>query len=171
MNIVMIGYRASGKTLVGKMLAEHLDWPYLDVDRGIEKKEGGKSIADIFKTSGEPHYRDVEARVAQEMLTRDECVISFGGGTIMRDTTQGLIAGNTKVVYLEASPEVLWDRSKADPETGKNRPSLMGGPGGKEEIITMLETRAPIYEHFADLVLDATLPPEQLVEEILSTFP
>jgi shikimate kinase len=170
MNIVLIGYRASGKTLIGKMLAERLGWPYLDVDRGIEEKEGGKSIANIFETSGEPHYRDVEASVAEEMLARDECIISFGGGTIMRDSTQALMSGKSKVVYLEASPEVLWERSQADPGTGKNRPNLMSGPGGPEEIVAMLEKRAPIYEHFADLVLDATESPDQLVEQILSTL-
>ena len=170
MNIVMIGYRASGKTLVGQMLADRLGWSYLDVDRGIEEKEGGKSIAEIFESSGESHYRDVEAQVTEEMLGQDECIISFGGGTIMRDSTQARIGADTKVVYLEASPDVLWERSQADPETGKNRPSLMGGLGGKEEIVAMLKKRAPIYEHFADLVIDATLPPEQLVEQIMATF-
>ncbi len=166
MNVVLIGYRCSGKTLVGKQLAERLGWPYLDVDRGIEEKEGGKSIADIFSGSGESHFRDVEARVAEEMLQQDEHVISFGGGTVMGESTQALIGAQTKVVYLEASPDVLWERMQRDPHTGESRPNLISDLGGKEEIVALLEARAPIYEHFADLVLDATLPPEQLVEEI-----
>jgi len=166
MNIILIGYRASGKSLIGKRLAERLGWSFLDVDRGINEKEGGRTIKEIYEVSGEPYYRDVEAEVAREMLEQDSRVIAFGGGTILRQATRDLIPASSKVVYLKASADVLWERSKGDPDDEKNRPSLLGGMGGKEEIIAMLEKRCAIYESAADITIDASCDPDSIVNEI-----
>ena len=167
MNIILIGYRASGKSLIGKRLAERLGWTFLDVDRGINEEEGGRTIKEIYEESGEPYYRDVEAEVAREMMEQDSCVIAFGGGTILRQATRDLTPPSTKVVYLTASADVLWERSKGDPDDKKNRPSLLGGMGGKEEIIAMLEQRRAIYESAADLTIDASHDPDNIVNEII----
>ena len=170
MNIVLIGYRASGKTFIGRRLAKRLGWPYFDVDRGINEKEGGRTIKEIYEDSGEQYYRDVEAVVAEEMLVHDRCVIAFGGGTILRQATRDLITPNTRIVYLKASPDVLWERSKGDPDDEKNRPSLLGGMGGKQEISAMLEKRRSIYEGSADFTIDASRDPDSIVEEICDLF-
>jgi shikimate kinase len=170
MNIVIIGYRASGKTRVGRRVAQRLGWPYVDVDRGIEKATN-KTIKQIFEENGEPYYRQVEAGVAREMLGGDGQVVSFGGGTLMEPPNQALINHHVLVVYLEAPVDVLWQRAQADPESEKNRPPLLKSKGGREEIVDMLKKRAPVYEQFANLTLDATQDPEFLVDRVIEALP
>jgi shikimate kinase len=167
MNIVLIGYRASGKSLIGKRLAERLGWSFLDVDRGINEKEDGRTIKQIYEESGEPYYRDVEAEIAKEMLVNDQCVIAFGGGTILRQETRDRVTPMTRIVYLKGSPDLLWQRSQGDPDDEKNRPSLLGGMGGKEEIVAMLEKRRAVYEGAADITIDASLDPDAIVTQMI----
>lgn len=166
MNIILIGYRASGKTLIGERLAECLGWAFVDTDRGIEAHEGGRTISVIFAESGEPYYRQVEAAVVTEVLASDEQVIGFGGGTIMIPAVQEALAVNAFIVYLAASPDLLWERAGADDTTEDTRPNLLGG--GKEEIVEMLRRRAPVYEQFATLTLDASQDPDRLVDQVLN---
>ena len=78
MNIVLIGYRACGKTLIGQRVAERLGWTFVDTDRGIEAHESGRTISAIFAEDGEPYYREVEAAVVREVLARDRQVVAFG---------------------------------------------------------------------------------------------
>tara|TARA_B100000809_G_scaffold262695_1_gene314227 strand:+ start:248 stop:760 length:513 start_codon:yes stop_codon:yes gene_type:complete len=165
MNIVLIGYRACGKTLIGQRVAERLGWTFVDTDRGIEAHENGRTISAIFAEDGEPYYREVEAAVVREVLARDRQIIAFGGGTIMIPAVQELFDSNTLVVYLEASPDLLWERAGADASTSDTRPNLLGG--GKEEIVEMLRRRAPVYVTFATLTLDASRTPDDLVDRIL----
>ncbi|MAE67360.1 MAG: shikimate kinase [Phycisphaeraceae bacterium] len=168
MNIVLIGYRASGKTTVGRLLAARLGWPLRDVDRGIEAK-CDLTIKDIFEQKGEPFYRDVESQVVVEMCAEDRSVISFGGGTIMRPANQEHARRDALVVYLQAAPGELWRRIQADPDSELNRPNL--SRGGFEEVVEMLEKREPTYIACADLTLDATLPPETLAQKIAESLP
>ena len=165
MHVVLVGYRAAGKTTAGRLVAERLGWDYLDVDRGIEA-HCGLSIAEIFGRHGEPYYRDVESSVVAEMCAHDDAVVTFGGGTLMRPVNQEHARRDGLVVYLEADARELWRRIEADPASAATRPNLAGG--GMQEVVTMLAQRAPVYRANADLTLDATLPPEELAGRIVA---
>ena len=164
MKVVLIGYRASGKTTIGKRLAECLGWPFLDVDRGIEEASG-MTLSQLFQERGEPFYRNLENQVVTEMCSGNECVVTFGAGTIIQLQNQKLARHESLVVYLEATPEVLWHRMESDPNTINTRPNL--SIGGYEEVVQMLSKRAPIYKKCADLICDATIDPEILSNRIL----
>ena len=141
-----------------------LGWPYLDVDREIETREG-RTLAKVYEESGEPYFRAEEAKVTREMMTRDQCVISYGAGTIIQEANQRTIDEDTFVVYLVASVDVLWSRFQSDPDTAKNRPNLRSG--GKEEIEERMTEMAPVYDRFADITLDGTKDTDTLVSLIL----
>ena len=167
MKIVLIGYRAAGKTTLGKLLSKRLGWPYLDVDRGIEQRSG-KTITQLYQERGNAHYRDVEAQVVADMCREDECVIAFGGGSLMREESQKAARRRGFVAYLQAPVEELWRRVEADPRSSDTRPNLSGG--GLEEVAEMVARREPVYIKCADLILDATLPPEQLVDAVVTAL-
>ena len=101
MHVVLIGYRAAGKTTAGRLAAERLGWSYLDVDRGIEAR-CRLTLTEIFQRHGEPYYRDVESSVVAELCAHDDAVVTFGGGTLMRPANQEHARRDGLVVYLEA---------------------------------------------------------------------
>jgi shikimate kinase len=167
MKIVLIGYRAAGKSTLGRVLSERLQWPLLDVDRGIEQ-QSGKPVKELFE-NGIEAYRDVEADVVAQMCDGHERVIAFGAGSLERPENQLNACRDAVVVYLKSSPEILWNRIDADPQSVETRPNHT--TGGLEEVIEMLEKRAPVYERCATLILDATLTPEQLADAIFEQLP
>ena len=166
MHVVLVGYRAAGKTTAGRLAAERLGWSYLDVDRGIEAR-CRLTLTEIFQRHGEPYYRDVESSVVAELCAHDDAVVTFGGGTLMRPANQEHARRDGLVVYLEADAGELWRRIEADPASAATRPNLAGG--GLQEVVTMLAQRAHrVYRANADLTLDATLPPEELAGRIVA---
>ncbi|MEX2387116.1 MAG: shikimate kinase, partial [Phycisphaeraceae bacterium] len=84
MNVILIGYRGSGKTTIGKRLANQLWKDFHDVDREICKRFGIDSIADIWQTHGEPKYREVEVEVTRDLVAKPNAIIALGGGTLMQ---------------------------------------------------------------------------------------
>jgi shikimate kinase len=164
MNIVIIGYRAAGKSTVGQRVAQRLGWPYLDIDRGIEAR-CQTTLAEFFARDPE-QFRAVETEVAIEMCSQDQRVISFGAGSLIKQPNQEAACRNSLVVYLKASVQELWRRIQADPGSAANRPKL--SRGGIEEVAEMLAAREPVYLQCADLILDATLPPDQLATAIIA---
>ena len=168
MKIVIIGYRGAGKSTVGQMVAQRRNWPYYDIDRGIEI-ESGKTLKQLYEGSGEKIYRDIEKQVVAQMCDGDARVISFGAGSLLNRQNQKWACHDSVVVYLQASAEILWRRIQSDPQSEQTRPNHCSG--GLNEVILMLEKRAPVYLQCATLTLDATLPPEQLSERIIAAVP
>ena len=168
MKIVLIGYRACGKSTLGRMLAEHLGWPLLDIDRGIEEKRPGWTLTDLWLSIGEESFRDIEGQVMREMCSRDECVISCGAGSLGRPENRVLACRDALVVYLEMAAEALWERIQSDPRSVTTRPNLAGG--GFEEVAEMLGRRDPVYRECADLRVDATLAPEQMADIVIAEY-
>ena len=164
MNIALIGYRAAGKSTLGQLLAQRLGWPCLDIDRGIEERSG-KSIKTLYEEDGDLAYRDVESKVVATACQRDQCVIAFGAGSLMRSQNRTRARSNSMVIYLKLPASVLWDRIRADPGTAETRPNLSSG--GLKEVQEMLELRAPVYRECANHILDGSRPPEQLAAEVL----
>ncbi len=156
MSIVLIGYRGSGKSTIGRKMADRLWQPFVDTDELIVGK-AGKSIKDIFEHDGEPRFRDLETDVVREVSLLQEHVIALGGGALIREENRKLLkdAGH-KVIYLRCEPEVLFQHIQADPDTAQNRPALTNRGGDVEEIRKLLTDREPIYRQAMTAELDVT---------------
>jgi shikimate kinase len=156
MGIVLIGYRGSGKTSVGRKLADRLWQDFVDTDELVVRR-AGKTIKDIFEQDGEPAFRDHESAVVAEVAKLGDAVISLGGGAILREANRtALKAAGHKIIYLKCDPKVLHDRIHADLDTAANRPALTALGGTLAEIEQVLATREPLYRDTMTAELDVT---------------
>ncbi len=167
MNLVLIGYRATGKTTLARHLAQRLGWDWIDADVEIER-HASKSIARIFAEEGEPAFRDLEAEVIAELCGRPSLVVAAGGGAPLREESRRAMRDSGHVVWLTARPETILARMSGDATTAQRRPSLTNRPP-LEEIVQLLSRREPIYRETAHLIVDTEAKsPEQLADEILA---
>jgi shikimate kinase len=154
MNIVLIGYRCSGKTVVGKTLARELHKEFLDTDALIEEN-AHCSIETMISTEGWDRFRETEKRLVEEVSRQNNLVIATGGGIVMNEENVKNLKQNGWVVWLEGNPEVLRERMAKEQRSGKVRPSLTGADP-LEEIEEVLTVRRPFYERAGDLVVDTS---------------
>jgi len=168
MSIGLIGYRGSGKSTIGKRLADRLWQKFVDTDQRIIEL-AGKNIREIFEQDGEPKFRDMETQVLREVCQEKEIVIAFGGGALDREENRQLIKeSGIKLIYLRCEPPELFRRIQADPQTGETRPNLTELAGGIEEIKTVLARREPIWRSMEAAELDVThLTPEEAIPYIV----
>ncbi|MEX2558873.1 MAG: shikimate kinase [Pirellulales bacterium] len=152
MNIVLIGYRGSGKSTVARELAGRLGWPWLDADHQIEER-AGKSIAAIFADEGEQRFRDLESSLLAELVERDKTVLAVGGGAVLRPANRALLRSAGKVVWLQADAATMLARIEADLANAQRRPRLTSA-GGEAEVVELLAQRAPLYRECADLAIE-----------------
>lgn len=166
MNIILIGFMTCGKTSVGKLLAEKLNYTFADTDALIEA-EAGMSIPDIFGALGEGHFRKYEADVCQQLLKKKSAVISTGGGIVINANNRTLLRKAGKVIYLTVTPEQVMERV-GDYTT---RPMInYADPDKRLRIIKeMLTKRDPMYRNTADYITETVSGhPEQTVADILA---
>lgn len=162
MNIVLIGYRGVGKTTIGKQLARRMGLKFVDTDE-LLVRNAGKTIREIFAQGGEPLFRDLESAVIDRLAEMDNTVIAAGGGVVLRKANIEKLRAKGRIVWLQAPAEVLWKRIEADTQTAANRPDLTGA-GGLDEVLQLLNLRAPLYAAAADVALDVTnMRPDQIV--------
>ncbi|MCA9182107.1 MAG: shikimate kinase [Planctomycetales bacterium] len=167
MHIYLMGYRGSGKSSVGRRLAERLGLPIVDTDSLIES-EAGQSIRQIFSIEGEAGFRQREASVvARAAANTTPSVIALGGGAILRPENQRMIASSGRVVWLHGSPASLLARIQADQTTAERRPRL-SPHSDYDEIVEILAAREPIYRRLANWTVDTDRrTPDELVVEIV----
>ena len=169
MNVVLIGYRATGKTTLARCLAQRLGWDWIDADVEIEHR-AGKSIAKIFSEEGEAAFRDLEAKVIAELCERPRLVVAAGGGAPLREESRRAMRKSGQVVWLTATPDTILARMCGDATTADRRPSLTNQPP-REEIVQLLGRREPIYRQSAHLIVDTEgKSPDQLTEEIFAAL-
>jgi len=169
MNLVLIGYRATGKSQVAHLLAERTGWPWLDADDQIEAL-AGKSIAQIFSQDGEQAFRAWEARVVADLAQRQQTVLALGGGAMILSENREAVARQGRIVWLTASPETIWQRIRTDAATAGRRPNLTPA-GGIDEIIATLRQREPTYRQCAHLEIDTEhKTPEEVADAILAEW-
>ncbi len=167
MPLTLIGYRATGKTTLAKLLAARLNWDWIDADVEIERR-AGMTIARIFAEQGEPVFRDLEAAVMVDLCRRENLVIAAGGGAPLREETRKAMRAAGKVVWLTAKVETIGRRMLGDSTTAERRPNLTD-KDPLDEIRHLLERREPIYRETADFSVDTEAKsPEALTEEILA---
>jgi shikimate kinase len=145
-NIGLIGFMASGKTVVGRALATGLDFKFIDTDDVIEERIG-KSISDIFAEEGEDIFRKIEGEVVQEVCRSNSQVISFGGGAVLSSNNISTIRNNATVILLTASLDSISSRIKLT----DYRPLLDGNDVDLEiNIQNLLAHRDPYYTNAMD---------------------
>ncbi|BBE22933.1 shikimate kinase [Arthrobacter sp. MN05-02] len=143
--LVLIGPMASGKSAVGRALAQRLHVPFIDSDRVIVERHG--SIGSLFAREGEPFFRSIEADVAREALGTDDAVVSLGGGAVLHPRTRALLA-DAAVVFLDTDLDTVLPRISADTA----RPLLTGSPAERwQELYTQ---RRPTYASLASITID-----------------
>jgi shikimate kinase len=145
----LVGYRGTGKTTVGRLVAARLALPFVDADHELERR-AGRSIASIFAEQGEPSFRDLEQAVLEDLSTRSGLVLATGGGAILREPNRAALKRLGPVVWLTAPVEILARRLQGD---RASRPPLTAA-GTLAEIAAVLEVRTPLYREVADLVID-----------------
>jgi len=153
MRITLVGYRAVGKSTVGRLLARRLGVPFEDADVALERRSG-RAIADIFRDEGEAAFRDLEAATLEHLLEGTHgLVLATGGGACLRADNRALLqrAGGT-VVYLQAPVALLQERLRRH---AGGRPSLTGVPVA-DEVPAILAVRDPLYRATATVTVEIT---------------
>ena len=147
--ILLVGLMGSGKTSVGKRLAQKLKLPFVDGDREIEKA-AGLSLVDVLKCFGPEEYRAGEMRVMKRLLNGSPCVLASGGGSFVAKTTRDLAKENALTIWLKADVETLYHRTAGR----KHRPFLMGADSLlKEKLESYITEEYPYYSE-ADIVVE-----------------
>ena len=159
--ITLTGFMGSGKTTVGKVLADFLGCPFMDLDDLIVKK-AGKSIPEIFAQDGEPAFRQLEARLLRqtvEKYTENTVVLALGGGAVTAPASASLLHEKTVCIYLRATLETL--QSRLEGETA-------GRPLADASLADRLAAREPLYEQTAHVIIDTDgLSPDEVADEII----
>lgn len=164
MNIVLIGYRGTGKSHVGRVLAERLGLTYVGVDAAIVEA-AGMPIPEIVARKGWPGFRDLESAEVDKVAGRDGLVIDTGGGVIERPENIDMLRRSGCIVWLRASVATIVARIQGDTE----RPSLTGEKSFTEEVAEVLERRTPAYAAAAQIAIDTDeLAPGEIVERIIA---
>jgi shikimate kinase len=151
MNIVLIGYRCSGKTSVGKIIADRTGMDFYDTDELIEKSTG-RSIKEIVEKDGWDRFREIEQDVIRDASGLRGAVLATGGGVVMFEENMANLKKNGYVIWLEGNVEILMKRMTLDREAD-NRPSLTGFDP-VAEIRKVMEIRDPLYRKVSDMVIN-----------------
>jgi shikimate kinase len=166
MNLVLIGYRCTGKTTIGRLLAVRLGWPLVDTDTFIQE-HAGKTIKEIVASGGWPEFRRLERETIAQVAAADRQVISAGGGAILNESNRAALRQSGRVVLLTAEAETIWQRMKADPKTLAERPNLTDA-GGLAEVRQVLADRAAAYLDASHLEVPTDrLSPEAAADRIV----
>ena len=157
--VALIGFMGSGKTTVGAIVARKLGYRFVDLDAEIEKT-AGKKIPAIFREDGEPAFRDLEAGCLAGFADRTGIVLSAGGGAPVRESNRPFFTDAACTIFLKIPLKTALERAGAD----GSRPLLEMGP---DEIRSLFESRALIYEKLGRAVESEGKTPLQVAEEII----
>jgi shikimate kinase len=147
-NIFLVGMMGAGKTSVGRLLARNLGKQFYDSDQVVESRTGVK-ISVIFEHEGEPGFRAREAAVLEELTSLRGVVLATGGGAVLREDNRHALRSRGVVVYLRASVNDLWVRTKHD----RNRP-LLQTADPQARLAELFRQRDPLYRETAHIIMD-----------------
>jgi shikimate kinase len=149
MNVVLIGYRGTGKTSVAAQLAQQLGLEAVHLDAEIERR-AGRSIPEMVAELGWPGFRDLEEAVVRDSAARQGVVLDCGGGVVEREANFDVLRRSGPVVWLRASVPVIVQRIAGDSQ----RPSLTGTRSFTDEVAEVLARRTPLYQRLAHYEVD-----------------
>jgi shikimate kinase len=166
MNLVLIGYRGTGKSAVAAILSGMLGREAFSLDEEIVR-EAGMPIAEIVEKRGWPWFRDLEAEIVGRFADRDGAILDTGGGVILRPENTENLRRNGALFWLRASVEKIVERIQGSTE----RPPLSEGKSFLEEVEEVLAQRLPLYRDAADRAIDTDpLSAAEVAEEIAREF-
>lgn len=163
-NLALIGFMGTGKSSVGRLVAEQLRFEFLDTDELIETR-AGKSITEIFAQNGEPAFRELEHRLVAELATRTRTVIATGGGLPVNPANLESLKQHALVICLWASPEKVFERV----HNQTHRP-LLHEPDPRAKIRALLADREPFYRQ-ADVLLNSEFRSiREVAQQVVNQF-
>ena len=161
-NIVLVGFMGTGKSAVGRVIAQKLEFHFIDTDGVIEQTSKAK-ISDIFAEHGEDYFRDLESQAVKSVALMKNQVVATGGGVVLRSSNIDLLRTGGPIFCLNATPKAIWDRVRSS----RSRP-LLRGPEPLKKIETLLDKRAPYYA-LADHQIETTgVSVDRVADEIIS---
>ena len=163
--IYLVGSRGSGKTSVGKALAQRLAWDFVDTDALLCEMQG-KSIAEIVEAEGWEAFRDYESLALLVASKDSEQIVATGGGMILREKNRVAMRESGVVIFLEVPPEELARRLGADPLEAQ-RPSLTGKTL-LAEVKEVLLARQQLYEDSAHITVDGAQTIKEIIDNIMA---
>ena len=162
-SIALIGFMGTGKSEVGKALAEKTGKELLEMDSLIEQK-AGKTIPEVFKQDGEIHFRELEIEVAREVSGKKNVVVTCGAGAVVNTINIDRLREEFVIICLTASPEVILRRTSAD---GDTRPMLWS----EDKVLRireLLKFRQPFYDRAADFKMSTSkLSADTIADKII----
>ena len=147
-NIFLVGLMGAGKTSVGRLLAKDLRMTFVDCDHEIEKRTG-VSVSVIFEIEGEEGFRRRESAILRELVQLQNVVLATGGGAVLRPENRAALSQNGFVVYLRATVDDLWQRTRHD----RNRP-LLRTDDPRARLAELFEQRDPLYREVAEVTIE-----------------
>ena len=163
-NIALIGFMGTGKSTVGRLIAEQLRFEFLDTDALIEQRSG-KKITEIFAQNGETAFRDLEAQLVAELAARTRTVISTGGGLPTNPANLASLKTHSLVICLWASPERIYERVREQ----SHRP-LLNDPDPLGKIRNLLTAREKFYKQ-ADVLINSDLrSAREVAQQVVNQF-
>jgi shikimate kinase len=164
MNIVLIGLRGSGKTTVGRILAQRLGRELVETDELVARK-AGLSIAEIVTKHGWGRFRELEGEVTSRVARLDNVINASGGGVVTREKNIARLKKKGVLVWLKAGVDTLFERTGEDSQ----RPPLAGGRTAREDMEITYKEREALYRQAADLSVDTeNKAPEEVAEAIIN---
>jgi shikimate kinase len=148
-NLFLVGMPGSGKSTLGRLLAKRLEKQFYDADAELERRLG-VTIPVIFELEGEPGFRDRESTIIDEFVGYANVILATGGGAILRPSNRTALKQNGTVLYLHATPDTLWERTRRS----KHRP-LLQAADPQARLNELYAFRDPIYREVADFVVES----------------
>lgn len=164
-NITLIGFQASGKTTLGKFVAERLQRPFIDTDLLIEQAHVPLSCAQIYKMYGETYFRSLESQLLHQVSRHQNSVIAIGGGCLLLEANVLSLKKHSLLIYLKTPQEVIkeriWSRNSL--------PAYLDTDNPDTSFNTIFNQRLPLFEHYADRTIDMQkFSFEQAIDEIVN---
>ena len=166
MNVVLVGYRGTGKSSIAKVLGARLGRPVIGLDDEIVRVAGAP-VPQIVEARGWAGFRDLEEEICRTYAARDEIVIDCGGGVVERERNIEVLRASGHVFWLQASVDTIVERIEGDTQ----RPALTDGKSFTDEVAEVLERRTPLYERMAHHAVSTDeWDVEEIVSEIVRLF-
>jgi shikimate kinase len=167
MNLILIGYRGTGKSTVARLLGGSLNWRVVEMDVTLVQR-AGMTIKEIVATRGWPHFRELEQALCSELAQEQRQVIDCGGGVVEREANVTALRAAGTVVWLRAKPETIVARIGGN----DTRPSLTGTQSFTDEVIEVLARRTPLYAAMAHIQIHADeRTPNEIAQQIVELWP
>lgn len=159
-NIMLVGFMGTGKSTVGRIVAERLHKTFVDMDHTIEERTG-KKISEIFAQEGEAHFRALERALVQELAGQENLVVATGGGVVLNPQNIEDFSKTGHVICLRASHETILRRVLKS----SHRPLLEEGDK-RQKIIDLMNARQPLYDTIPLSVNTACLSAREVADDV-----